>query len=100
MARPVTKEFNCTRQELMQSLPKAAKSMNLVPIGEKPILGLASFRLKTGEMLYAHCTSKSEAKTVIAIAPGLPNLEEHKQSELPISVINAFLDQLNQYIQE
>lgn len=82
----------------MQSLQKAAKDMGLIPMGEHPDLGLASFRLNNNEMLYAHCTPKDKNKTTIALAPGLPHLEDKDPSELPMSVINELLDQLDHHL--
>ncbi|HLR26007.1 MAG TPA: hypothetical protein VK112_09050 [Fodinibius sp.] len=98
MAHPVTKEFNCNQTELMQGLQKAAKDIDLPPAGERVDLGVASFRLSNNEMLYAHFAPQDKDRTTIALATGLPYLETHEQSELPLRVINKLLDRLKQYL--
>lgn len=71
----------------MDRLEKIIPELDMDLFGFRYDLGLVSIKSDDEIMLYAQIVELNEGKTKITIAPGLSNLKERDQSEVPESTI-------------
>jgi hypothetical protein len=94
MAHPIQEIVNARKDMVMDKLKKGISGLDLELVGFRCDLGLMSIKSVSEVMLYIHIVQLSEEKTKIKIAPGLSNLKERDQSEVPESTIAKLLKKL------
>jgi hypothetical protein len=100
MAHPIQEIVNYRKDMVMDKLKKAIHGLGLELVGCRCDLGLMSIKSVSQVMLYVQLTQLSEEKTKIEIAPGLSNLKERVQSEVPESTIAKILKRLRVELQK
>jgi len=99
MAHPIQEIVNSRKDMVMDKLKKTIPGLGLELVGSRCDLGLMSIQSVSEVMLYVHVTQLSEEKTKIKVAPGLSNLKERDQSEVPESTIAKILKRLQVELQ-
>jgi len=78
----------------MDAFPTALAALDMSLYGQHDRLGLISIKEKNNPILYAHIIGHSNGTTDVSIAPGMPCLKDHDNTERPESTIQSIMKEL------